>query len=202
MLKKLFEDGYLDLDKLVLDKYTSLNLQAVDAVVLIKMLNLYKQGKKIRLSAIVKETQLPRPTVENSLINLQNNNIYKNEMISNENGVFEEKVNLDSFFALVESLYKEETRLASLGSLQETVNMYESEKGTPVTPQELSILEGFINNDGFTVQDINKAIIEAVKANKVTLKFIEGVLFKGRSKSLSSDQKEKSSSLNKLYNMF
>ncbi len=202
MLKKLFEDGYLDLAKLVLDKYTSLNLQAVDAVVLIKMLNLYKQGKKIRLSTIVKETQLPRATVENSLINLQNNNIYKNDLISNENGILEEKVNLDSFFSLVESLYKEESRLASLGSLSDTVSMYESEKGTPVTPQELSILEGFINNDGFTVQDINKAIIEAVKVNKVTLKFIEGVLFKSRSKSLSGEQKEKSSSLNKLYNMF
>ena len=55
MLEELFQCGYIDVNKLILDFYKDLGLSSNDVIVLLKILEYIKSSKRIRITRYPRE---------------------------------------------------------------------------------------------------------------------------------------------------
>lgn len=203
VLEKLYEEGYLNYQNLLLNKYKMLEISERDVIVLIKVMDLYKSNKKIRVSKLSQETGISKKEIEESLDNLLTKNIYGLEVALNDSGLNEERYSLTPLFDKLELLFIKETSLEIDEALKNIVKIYEHEILRPVTPQEYVVIEGFIKNDGFSPKEVLESIKEAVKVGKVNLGFIEKNLIKNKEKNLGSQplDEEKAKKLNKIMDL-
>lgn len=185
MLEELYEQGYLNYQALILNNYKRFEINEVDAIILIKILDLYKTTKKIRVNKLSQETGIPKKTIEDSLNNLITKNLYGINLVLNDNGLSEEKISLDPLFDKLEGIFKGEEIVKVEEGLKKIVSLYEGEIQRPVTPQEYAVLEDFIIKDGFSTEDVEKAIKAIVKMGRVNLSTLEHELFAAKRESLS-----------------
>lgn len=185
MLEELYEQGYLNYQALILNNYKKIEINEVDAIILIKILDLYKTTKKIRVNKLSQETGISKKTIEDSLNNLITKNLYGINLVLNDNGLSEEKISLDPLFDKLEGIFKGEEIVKVEEGLKKIVALYEGEIQRPVTPQEYAVLEDFIIKDGFSTEDVEKAIKAIVKMGRVNLSTLEHELFSAKRESLS-----------------
>lgn len=204
MLEKLYEQGYLNYQTLILNNYKKLEINEVDAIVLIKILDLCKTNKKLRISKLTQETNMTKKQVEESLNNLIVRNIYGIDVVVNDAGLNDERVSLTPLFDKLEAFFKEESVIKMQDGIKQVIGVYENEINRPITPQEYSIFEDFIIKDGFSVNDILESIKQAVKMNRLTLSQIEKDLISKRKAFLTPSEpleKEKKKVLDEIFNM-
>lgn len=188
MIEKLYEQGYLNYQSLVLSNYKKLGINEIEAVILIKMLDLYKTNKKIRVNKLTQETGIPKRVVEECLNNLITNNIYGVDVVVNDQGLNEERVSFSCFFLKIETLFKENEVIESENELKTIIEMYEGEMNRPMTPQEYILFEDLLIKDGFLVTDIKQAILEAVKMNRLSINQIEKILITNRKNNFQTNR--------------
>lgn len=204
MLEKLYEQGYLNYHILILNNYKKLEIQEADAIVLIKMLDIYKTNKKIRVNKLTQETGMSKKQVEECLNNLITKNIYGIDVVVNDAGLNDERVSFVSLFDKLESLFKEESVLKVENNLKSIIESYEQEIKRPVSPQEYMIFEDFLIKDGFTILEIEQALKEAVKINRITLSQIEKNIISNRKKSITGSpviDANKKKALDKIFDL-
>lgn len=206
MLSKLYEEGFLNYQALLLKNYKALEMDEIELIVILKILDIYKSTKKIRVTRLVSETKLKKIEIESALDSLMTKKLYSLDLNENENGVYEEKFNLQPLFSKIEDLFKSEEILKVEEGLKGVVTTIEREFNRTITPMEYNVLEDFVKKDGFTIDEINKAIKSAVMQQKVSLSFIERLLIKDRENALGPKAEpidpEKKKALDKAFNMF
>lgn len=184
MLLKLYEDGFVNYHALLTKFYKQLDMTELELVVMLKVLDLYRINKKVRNSKVASELGMKKQDVEVIINNLMIKKIYSITIETNENGLTEEKVSLESLFNKVEDCYKSETLLKVESDLKELIASFEREFNRTLTPYEYNIIEEFVTKDGFTIPEIKSALKKAVMQQKITLSYIEQLLLKSRRKTL------------------
>ncbi len=171
MLKKLFECGCFDYRKYIIDNQKVLALNSDETIVLINMLDAYKNNKAIKSSELIKVSGLTKAKCERALNSLFERSFYEIKLV-NENDISKEIVSLDNFFDKVSLQLN--NKIDNLEDELGVVIKYLNEVLNRIlTASELEIVESLVIEDRYKLNDF-KASVEALEAQK-TLISIRGI---------------------------
>jgi len=198
----MYELNYLDLDKIILDNYKDIGIHPIDAIILIKMLELDKLNEPILTSSIARKTGLCIAEVQDSLVNLMNKQIYE-IYLDYSKGVGEEKYNFNQLFRILEENFKDSVTVDKDATVTKKVmDLVESELKRSVTPIELDMIRSWVDEDKFSEDDVRRALLEVVTTGRVNIKSINRSLQRERSKCLGETPKLKDSERSGLLKLF
>ena len=180
MIKKLYEEGYFDYKNYILDNLKSLSLSTTEAIILIKLLDSYKNSCLFNPEEIRSKMNIRKDTFETALANLLERKIYF-IYLTYDNDIASEALSLDGFFELVENLlnnnqsFDENETHSIIMTVQEAFNRV-------LSSNELDILTSLIQEDRYVKADFIKAIDNINNAKRLlTIKTLSNELTKLKS---------------------
>jgi DNA replication protein len=151
------------------------------------MFNRSRKGEKLlhpeRLS---KDLGIPVEQVGPILEDLMRQDLLRIEMVVGQNGKESETYNMNNVVTRILAEYEKQFALGEAGpktyatAEAEIVDMLETGFQKQLTAIEVEILKKWVAEDGFTLLDIRRAVLDAVKANKHTLSYVDSLLIKRR----------------------
>jgi DNA replication protein len=192
LIVKLIEDGVLDFNKLILKNYKQLGINESEAFVMIELNNQKKKGATfLNPSKLVKNLSLSIDELMAILEQLMKKGLVTIEMVINESGKEAEVFHMKKAISLIMDYYKKNiedsiinNKTKKYGSQEEElVDLIETEFQKQLTPLEIEIIRKWVSEDRFETLEIKKAILDAIKANKYTLSYVDGILVKRRTSS-------------------
>lgn len=165
MIRKLYEEGYFQFQKFILDHAKALALTPEESVVLIKILEEYPQSKTLSGESLSENIALPKTKIDKALGSLLERGFYE-IYIHYENGIGREYICVDGFFGKVQNI---------LGILKEDyqnelyrVNQYlAKEMNRILTAKELEILSSLVLEERHTLDDIQRTCEALKKKGKI-----------------------------------
>lgn len=184
----LMKKNIVDFNELVLNNYYKMGLDETEAVIIIKLHSLLKRGTTfINPERLAKILSISKTKTSNRLESLIEKKYIHIDLIKLPNGKESEIFNLDFF---IEKVLVMELQIANQknGENKKTeenhlVEMLELELRKPLSVLDIQIITKWLNDDGYTFEQIEDALFKAVKSGKVTMKYIDNILLK----SLDSD---------------
>lgn len=170
MIFKLYKDGYFSYKKFILNNITKLELSPNEALVLIKLLDLYLTNERtLRVESISEATNIHGNDVDNILNNLLQLD-YFSMYVENIDGVMTEKFTVEPFFKRVESLYLDDNNNSK--EIDKIFALIERKTRKMLTNNDYTFINSLIE-DGNTLDDITNAITTLEKGRyDITLKNI------------------------------
>lgn len=163
MLKKLYECGCFDYRKYIIDNQKILALTADETVVLINILDAFKDNRAIKSSEIVKKTGMTKAKCERALNSLFERSFYEIKLV-NENDVSKEVISLDNFFEKV--TLQLNNKFDNLEDELSLVIKYLNEKLNRIlTSSELEIVESLVVEDRYKLINF-KDSVEVLESQK------------------------------------
>ena len=176
MLKKIFESGYFNYQDFILDNIKKLSITPIEAFILIKMLDQFKNDKRILLDDIAKEFVEKRKNIEDSMSNLMEKG-YCSIYVSYENGLGEESISLDGFFEIAERIINNVNIVNKNDELQSVIEYLKNELNRVLSSQEIEIVTSLVKDDFYTLENFKNAIDFKLKDKSViTIKTIAKAL--------------------------
>ena len=172
MLKKLYEKGYFDYKKFILENQKKLGLTPNEALVLMELLDSYSNGcDLVSVDDIQNSILLPKDELTEALSKLLTKKYYTIFLKEKDMKSYE-AISLDGFFnhakdIINNTLSDADSDLYTITSiLQDKINRI-------LTSSELDIVQTLVNDDKYTLNDFNNVIsnLEA-KKRKITIKVI------------------------------
>ena len=172
MLKKLYEKGYFDYKKFILENQKKLGLTPNEALVLMELLDSYSNGcDLVSVDDIQNSILLPKDELTEALSKLLTKKYYTIFLKEKDMKSYE-AISLDGFFnhakdIINNTLSDADSDLYTITSiLQDKINRI-------LTSSELDIVQTLLNDDKYTLNDFNNVIsnLEA-KKRKITIKVI------------------------------
>lgn len=178
MLKKLYELDCINLEKLLLSKYAKLKLNEKEFIILLQLIKNNKLISSLDLEELKKTTGF---TLDDISITLDS--LLKKEYISLEITVIRNReceiVKIDDTFKKLEAVLDDEKQEVKVKMNKDEIKLVietlEKEFGRLLSPLELEIVKEWFSNK-IDCDDILYAIKEAVKNNRCTLKYIDGII--------------------------
>ncbi len=156
MIQKLYECGCFDYRKYIIDNQKTLALNSDEAIVLINMLDAYKDNKAIKSSELIKISGLTKAKCEKALNSLFERSFYEIKLVS-ENDISKEVVSLDNFFNKV--MLQLDNKVDNLEDELSNVIKYLNEKLNRIlTSSELEIIESLVVEDRYKLEAFKKAV--------------------------------------------
>ncbi len=177
MLKKLYESGYFDYRKYIIDNQKVLALNSDETIVLINMLDIYKMNKAIKSSDLIKNSGLTKAKCEKALNSLLERSFYEIKLV-NENELSKEVVSLDNFFDKVSLQLN--NKIDNLEDELTQVIKYLNEKLNRIlSSSELEIVESLVIDDRYKLENFKAAVetLESQKSKNITIKGIAQIIF-------------------------
>lgn len=160
MIRKLYEEGYFQFQKFILDNAKALALTPEESVVLIKILEEYPRSKSLSGEALSENIALPKAKMDKALASLLERGFYE-IYIHYEDGIGREYICVDGFFAKVQNILG--IRKEDFHDELYRVNQYlTKEMNRILTSKELEILSSLVLEERHTLADIER-VCEALK---------------------------------------
>lgn len=176
MLKKIFESGYFNYQDFILENLKKLSISPIEAFILIKMLDAFKNDKRILIDNIAKDFVEKRKNIEDSMSNLIEKG-YCSIYISYDNGLGEESISLDGFFEIAERIINNVNISDKNDELASVIDYLNNELNRVLSSQELEIVTSLVKDDYYTLDDFKKAVEVKLKDKSViTIKSIAKAL--------------------------
>ncbi len=211
VIKKLIEEDIIDFDKMLLKNYKKIGLSEIEAFLLIELNNQKKTGQTfISPSKLVKKLTVSEEKLLQTLDDLIKKKYLIIRLIKQDKGKETEDFSLDNTVSRLIDVYKTQIKLEITKSEktfdskeEEIVDLLENQFQKQLKPLEIELIQKWINEDNYTIDDIKRAILDAIKANKSTISYVDGVLLKkSRTKKKQNTQKyntEKSEALKAFF---
>lgn len=175
-LKKFIEKNIVDFSELLLNNYYKLGLDETDAVILIKLRYLMNKNVPFISPKKLSETlSISAQTTAKRLNNLIEKGYLRLELVRGENGKERESYSLDKVYELIVDFEEPE---APITKEKELVELIETEFKKPLSVLDIQIITKWLNEDKYTFDQIKDALFTAVKARRLTIKYIDGILLK------------------------
>lgn len=210
IIKQMVKDEIIDFNKLLLQNYKKIGLTEIEAFVLIELHNQRKTGKTvISPSKLVKKLTISEEKLFSILDGLVIKQYLSIHLVKDKDKKETEDFSLDNtIFKLIE-VYKTGIKNSIIHSdnlyetiEEEIVDILEKQFQRQLKPLEIELIQKWINEDNYSVEIIKRSILDAVKANKTSLSYVDGVLLK-RSKNKTKSKKvykpEKSEALKAFF---
>jgi DNA replication protein len=177
ILKKLYEDYDLAIERILIKEYRRLKLNISEMSVLISLLSIYKKRKTFSLSAISKRVELSLDEINKSLNALLEKGFMSIEL-ENKDGKEREIFDLDLLFIKIEKLFYddqlEKNKVESESKIIETIKRFEQGLGRTLQSYELENIRKWYDDKKYS----HEKIIDAINASedRVSIKYVERLL--------------------------
>ncbi len=210
IIKQMIEDEIIDFNKLLLQNYKKIGLTEIEAFVLIELHNQRKTGKTvISPSKLVKKLTISEEKLFSILDGLIIKKYLSIHLVKDKDKKETEDFSLDNTIYKLIEVYKTSIKNSIIHSdnlyetiEEEIVDILEKQFQRQLKPLEIELIQKWINEDNYSVETIKRAILDAIKANKSSLSYVDGVLLK-RSKNKNKQKKvykpEKSEALKAFF---
>lgn len=197
MLEILIKKGYIDYERLLMDYSKALGLSAEEVVVLLKLLKEYLKTDDLVVENLPNELLMTSYKIDKTVANLMERGYYEVYIVYDQ-GVGKEKVSFKPLFQRIESLLKEEQTFDPY-SIQEANRLLTQKLNRVLTSSELDILQSLMIEDHYTFDQIQTAIEDIKRKNKVlSMRSLTQTL--ADKKAQIAPQKEAPASLKEFYN--
>lgn len=194
LIKKLIEDRLIDFDKLLKKTYRQIGLKEMEAFFLMELNTLKEKGiHSINPTVITKQLSLTETEATDLLDSMMQRKYLSFEILENKEGLTTESFSLDQTIKKIIDYYKEEienkivqTKEPSDTDENEIAEILETQLQRQLKPTEVEVIIRWIDEHQYNKKDIKSAIIDAVKAGKTTIAYIDAILLK---KSKSEENK-------------
>ncbi len=180
MIKKLFENGYFDYHKFILDNTKTLSLTSTQAIVLMRIIDDTKYNKDFDQLRIKNGLNIRRDQFEaaiQALIEMKLIEIY----LSEENGISLERISLDGFFESVDGILNNSYKTNTEDELHSIIVIAEENLGRVLFSNELEMLTSLVTEDRYSKGDFINAFNSLNEKNKsITLRSLTQELSKQR----------------------
>jgi len=187
VIRRLIEEGIVDVGKLVLANYKTVGLNETGAFIAIDLYQRSRKGGRLpnpeRLS---KDLGIPADQIAAVLETMMGTGLIKIEMVTSASGKETETFHLDGLIDRILADYDRRLAAAEMPpkvyatTEEEIVDMLETGFQKQLTPIEVEIIRKWVGEDRFEPLEIRRAILDAVKANKHTLSYVDALLVKRR----------------------
>lgn len=178
MLKELFEKGYINYEKLIVDNAKALSLKTGEILVLFKVIEQALAKKTLNVNEIKESLVITKPKLEACLARLMERSFYE-IYISYENGEGHEYISLDCLYDKINAILQ--TGIIPTDELTKANEVLQKALNRVLTASELDILASLINDDKYTAKDIDSAVsyLESINRN-ITMKSLAQALNKDK----------------------
>lgn len=166
MLKKLYELGYFNYQKYIIEHMKELSLNSDETIILINILDFYKDDKTLSSEKLSQRLSLTKAKIDKALASLLERQYYE-IYINYDNGIGQEYISLDVFFNKAEAFIDVNSSMSD-DELHLVCQYISKEMNRILTSQELEIIQSMVIEDRYSLDDIKKAR-EVLKINKKLL---------------------------------
>ena len=166
MLKKLYELGYFNYQKYIIEHMKELSLNSDETIILINILDFYKDDKTLSSEKLSQRLSLTKAKIDKALASLLERQYYE-IYINYDNGIGQEYISLDVFFNKAEAFIDANSSMSD-DELHLVCQYISKEMNRILTSQELEIIQSMVIEDRYSLDDIKKAR-EVLKINKKLL---------------------------------
>ncbi|MDO8059183.1 DnaD domain protein ['Crotalaria aegyptiaca' phytoplasma] len=190
MLKKIYEEGYLDIEKILINQYLKLNLLIKEVKLLLLLFQQY-QTPILSTEKIIQQTNFSLPEIDTILRNLIKKNflcLYQQKI----NNQVQEMFDLSQTFDKIENLYKQlklnKLKHKNTSNISNTISNIEKIKGDVLNSQELEIIKKWYIEFNYPQEKIIKAIQQAHIHKKKSIFYINSLLNYQNKQNISQDK--------------
>ncbi|MGE9276418.1 MAG: DnaD domain protein [Candidatus Phytoplasma pruni] len=178
MIKMLYEEGFLNIEKILIREFKKLHLEIQELSVLLFLFDSYEK-KIFSSSFLAKQANLSKNELESILERLRQKNFFSILQDKKDNKIIE-IFNLDNTFVKIQQLYKEQeakrTEKKQKHNISKTIENLETLKGRLLTGNELEIVKSWYLEQNYTHENITQIIVQAGLNKKDSLNYIERIL--------------------------
>lgn len=186
-LRIWIEQGNVTIPQLFFQHYKALDIKDVDAVLLLHMCAFQADGSQFPTpSDLAARMHLTENQVSEILQRFMQRGFLEIRQGQDENGVLYEQFSMQPLWSrLVNIVLAEKTVLEEQKDKDEEgeiFTLFEQEFGRLLSPMECETITMWLDDDGHAVQIIKAALKEAVLAQKLSLRYIDRILFEWKKK--------------------
>jgi len=213
LVKKLMDDQILDFPKLLMTYYKDIVLSEMEAFVILELYKELKLGNTfLNPTTLEKKMTIPKEDLLTILDGLLKKGYLTISFVKQKNGKEKEVFLIDEvikkLLATVESAVKEDFFDTS-GSYQteaeEIAVLIETQFHKQLKPLDIEMIEKWLQQEQYQLLDIKQALLDALKANKFSMSYVDTMLLKRRNatkKITHPEKQEKSEALKSFLGSF
>jgi DNA replication protein len=201
----LIKNNLIQFDKLIIEQYYKLGIDEVDTIILIRLNDLIRKNIFVlNEELIAKSMKLSKNELAKRIVNLVKSGFITLELSSVDS---KEVFNLDETYkrlALILSNANEKKKEESFkNKIKETVELLEKELKKILSPLELEIVQRWFLEDKYSDEEIENAILKALKYKNRGINYIDRLLQANRrDQEKESNQESTNSNIQELFNKF
>ncbi|MBB4823739.1 DNA replication protein [Sporosarcina luteola] len=190
-LRTWIEQGNVTISQLFFQRYKSLGIKDVDAMLIIQMMSFQSAGVMFPIpAAFADRMQLTEKEVTDILQYLMRRGYLSIDQSEDEKGVLHETFSLLPLWSrIMEQIATEQGQAEEQNSCNEEgeiFTLFEQEFGRLLSPMECETISMWLDQDGHGVEIIRAALKEAVLAQKLSLRYIDRILFEWKKKNVKT----------------
>jgi len=202
----LIKNNIIQFDKLLIDKYNDLSIDEVDTIILIRLNDLLKRGKRLlSVDEIAPSMKINETECGKRIVNLVNKGFITLELSSIDS---KEVFSLDETYKrlsyLLEGVKLDIKNSEVNQQMKDTVKLLEKELNKILSPLELEMVSRWFMEYKYSEEEIDNAILNALKTKNRGITFIDRYLAQLRkpqekSKKLIDSDENIQDLFNKIY---
>ena len=190
-LQLWIERGNVTIPQLFFQHYKTLDIKDVEAMLIMHMISFQAEGSKFPTpSDLEARMHLDLNQISTILQRFMQRGLLEIHQGQDENGVLFEHFSLQPLWnRLINLLVSEKTTEAEQvvkADEGEIFTLFEQEFGRLLSPMECETITMWLDEDGHTAQIITAALKEAVLAQKLSLRYIDRILFEWKKKNVKT----------------
>lgn len=181
MFVKLFKEGYLNIEKLLLDKYVKLGLSENELIVLIQLLNLNLSKKSISFKLIkskVAFTMNKLNEIIDSLVSKGFVGIEVSMKNDKQDCVLNPQMGLEKIIEYLENEKKLESLEENENQIKKIAKLCEEELCRTLSSNDLITISHWVEK-GIAYDTIKWAIFDSIKSGRSSISYIDRVISNG-----------------------
>jgi len=199
MLKRLYEEYDLAVERILIKEYKRLSLTMQEMQVLLALFSIYKKRKTFSIAAIAKRVEYSTNEIGGCIESLLNKNFLTISLESKDQKE-REIFDLDPTFKKISDLFKqddiEKVKQQEDTYISYTIRRFEQGLGRLLMPYELENIRTWYEEKTFSHEQIVKAIETA--REKISVKYVEKILNQNIPKEIEIDD-EVNQALDEIY---
>ena len=204
----LIKSGVIDFNNILIEKYAFIGLNEQEVVTLIKLQNILKQPTQDKVTSLSVD-KLPKIMSEAMSISSDEisdllakliENKYIDILESNGDIIY----SLDPIYKRLANIIDNDEavneELDSINLVKKIVGIVEKEFGILISPLDLEIIKAWVNDYKYSFDEMNDAILDALKKKRKSVKVVNDILKAKRIAYMNETKQKKDDNIEALFN--
>lgn len=190
-LRSWTQQRHVTVPQLFFQYYKELNVADDEAIIILHLLSYFEEGIEFPTPQdLASRTSFMPNDISMKMQRLMQKGLLEMTQGIDVNGKISEKLSLfplwERTMQLLDQKAQMQTDSATKNEEGEIFSLFEQEFGRLLSPMELETIGMWLDNDGHSPAIIKAALKEAVVAGKVSLRYIDRILFEWKKKNITS----------------